>query len=202
MNLPNKLTISRILLTFIFVFLLKINGFYYKLAAFLIFSLACFTDCLDGYIARKNKNVTNLGRILDPIADKILVISAFITFSQLNLVESWMVAVILTREFIVTGLRIFALAKGKIIEAQPIGKHKTISSYLAIFLILAFLILRESGLKTIFQEVYFYQASSFLIYVLMLIVITFTVISGINYIFKNAFLLKDPKIEKNNKINS
>ncbi len=198
MNLPNKITISRILLTFVFIFLMKASGLFPKIGAMLIFSLACFTDYLDGYLARKNYEITTFGKLMDPIADKILVISAFIVFAQLGLVGVWMVVVILLREFVVTSLRIFALARGKVIHAQRMGKHKTISSYVAIFLILAFLIFKEIAIKIGFYSKSFQSMGSFFIYILMLVVISLTIISGINYIAKNAFLLKDFKNGKDN----
>jgi CDP-diacylglycerol--glycerol-3-phosphate 3-phosphatidyltransferase len=193
MNLSNKLTISRIFLTFVFIFLMNISGVLYKIGAVLIFSLACMTDYFDGYLARRKGEVTIFGKLMDPIADKILVISAFIAFSRLGLVEVWMVIIILLREFIVTSLRIFTLARGKIIEAHRLGKHKTISSYVAIFLILVFLIFKEIATQMNFYSESFKTLSSILIYILMLMVIIFTVTSGISYIAKNAFLLRDSK---------
>lgn len=198
MNLPNKITISRILLTFVFIFLINERGILSKVGALFIFSLACLTDYLDGYLARRKGEVTTFGKLMDPIADKILVISAFIAFTQAGLIEVWMVVVILIREFIVTGLRIFALAKGKVIHAYRLGKHKTISSYVAIFLILAFLIFKEIATKMDFYSKSFEALSSLLIYILMLVVVLFTIISGANYIVRNTFLLKDFENEKHN----
>lgn len=198
MNLPNKITISRILLTFIFIFLMKASGLWFKMGALTVFTIACVTDWIDGSLARKNKQVTVFGKIMDPIADKILVISAFIVFSQLGLVAVWMVAIILLREFIVTGLRIFALARGKVIEAHRLGKHKTISSYLAVFLIMSFLIFREVAAKKGYDLGTFQTVGSVSIYILMLVVVLFTIISGANYIVRNAFLLKESKSEEDN----
>lgn len=197
MNLPNKITISRILLTFVFIFVMKASGLWFKIGALAIFTIACVTDWIDGSLARKNNQVTVFGKIMDPIADKILVISAFIAFTQLSLVTVWMVVVILVREFIVTGLRIFALARGKVIEAHRLGKHKTISSYLAVFLIMSFLIFREIAAKTGLDLGTLQAAGSVSIYILMLVVVLFTIISGANYIVRNAFLWKE-KNEDNN----
>lgn len=198
MNLPNKITISRILLAFVFIFLMKASGLWFRIGALTVFTIACVTDWIDGAWARKNKQVTVFGKIMDPIADKILVISAFIVFSQLGLVAVWMVVIILIREFIVTGLRIFALAKGKVIEAHRLGKHKTISSYLAVFLIMSFLIFREIAIKTGLDLGTFQIIGSVSIYILMLVVVLFTIISGANYIIRNAFLLKEKSEEDNN----
>ncbi|MFH1857044.1 MAG: CDP-diacylglycerol--glycerol-3-phosphate 3-phosphatidyltransferase [Candidatus Omnitrophota bacterium] len=196
MNLPNKLTISRIILTFIFIFLIKTNGLFSKSAAVAVFAIACMTDWVDGYLARKKKEVTVFGKLMDPIADKVLVISAFVAFSQLGLVAVWMVAIILVREFIVTGLRIFALAKGKVIAAHPLGKHKTVSSYIAIFLIMGFLIFKEIAGNMNFYSATFDKIGIGTIYIFMLVVILFTIISGANYIIRNAFLLRELKTEE------
>lgn len=179
------------MLTFVFIFLMKASGLWFKVSALTVFTIACMTDWLDGSLARKHKQVTAFGKIMDPIADKILVISAFIVFSQLGLVAVWMVAIILLREFIVTGLRIFALAKGKVIEAHRLGKHKTASSYLAVFLIMSFLISKEIAAKTGADLGAFQTAGAVSIYILMLVVVLFTIISGANYIIRNAFLLKE-----------
>ena len=119
MNLPNKLTMGRIFAipVFIVVFLLD-----YRYAAAVIFILAALTDMLDGHIARKNNLVTNFGKLMDPLADKLLVMSALICLSQVGDVPGWMVIVILGREFIITGMRQVAAAQGIVIAAGTTGK--------------------------------------------------------------------------------
>ena len=129
MNLPNKLTMLRILLIPVFIIVLM-TGYYYISAV--IFIVASATDALDGYIARKYNLVTNFGKIMDPLADKLLVISALICLVELGDIAGWMVIVILAREFTITGLRTVAAAQGLVIAAGWSGKIKTIFQMVAV----------------------------------------------------------------------
>lgn len=177
MNLPNKLTISRIFLTAAFVFFVLAKGLPAKILAFVIFSLASSTDVLDGYLAKRNNEITDFGKLMDPIADKILVLAAFLAFVEIGIIPSWMVVVIISREAAITGLRILALTKGKVIPADDGGKHKTISQVVAIFVILLFLIFKEGGANI--------TAYENLIYLVMLLTTALTLISGAAYLIKN-----------------
>ena len=143
MNLANKLTILRIILTFVFMILLSIPGLWWKAGAFLIFSIAALTDLFDGKIAHKYNMVTDFGKLMDPIADKILVLSAFAAFVQLQLVKDWMFMIIISRELIITYFRLFALNKGKVMSAGKMGKGKTASQMVIIFVILGFIVFKE-----------------------------------------------------------
>ncbi|MDD5449733.1 MAG: CDP-diacylglycerol--glycerol-3-phosphate 3-phosphatidyltransferase [Candidatus Omnitrophica bacterium] len=176
MNLPNKLTISRIVLTFLFMFLLFSQGLAAKIWALVVFFTASITDLFDGRIARKNNQITDFGKFMDPIADKILVLAAFFAFIELELVPAWMVVIIVLREFVVTGIRLLALTKNIVLPAQEGGKHKTFSQMSAIFLILIFLIMREAGTGLRFQTV---------IFVVMLITAALTLISGASFLYRN-----------------
>jgi len=129
MNLPNKLTMLRILMIPVFIIVLMTGHFYISA---IIFILASATDALDGHIARKYNLVTNFGKIMDPLADKILVISALICLVELGDVAGWMVIVILAREFTITGLRTVAAAQGIVIAAGWSGKIKTILQMIAV----------------------------------------------------------------------
>ena len=133
MNLPNKLTMGRIFAipVFIVVFLMG-----YRYIAMVIFILAAITDMLDGKIARKYNLVTNFGKLMDPLADKLLVMSALICLAQIGDVPGWMVIIILGREFIITGMRQVAAAQGIVIAAGTTGKIKTITQMIAIPLLL------------------------------------------------------------------
>jgi CDP-diacylglycerol--glycerol-3-phosphate 3-phosphatidyltransferase len=138
-NLPNALTATRIFLVPLLVVVLLtkfdgrlIFGVREELIGAAIFGLASLTDWLDGYLARRRKQVTVLGQIIDPIADKLLTSAAFISLVQLNLAPAWMVAVIIGREFAVTGLRSFAFARDVVIPASPLGKLKMIAQVVAI----------------------------------------------------------------------
>ncbi len=126
MNLPNTLTLSRIFLTpFLVVILLtKIDG--KEIYGVCIFVIAALTDFFDGYFARKRNQVTAFGKLLDPIADKLLVSSAFISLVELNLAPAWMVVIIVGREFAVSGIRSIALSKGYLMPANMLGKLKTV----------------------------------------------------------------------------
>ena len=133
MNLPNKLTVARMVAVPIFIVVLM-YGYYY--AAAIIFVLASFTDMLDGKIARKYNLVTNFGKIMDPLADKLLVMAALVCLVELGDVPGWMVIVILAREFTVTGLRTVAASQGVVIAAGMSGKIKTVTQMVAVTLIL------------------------------------------------------------------
>lgn len=122
MNLPNKLTLLRIILVPVTMALILSEHFYIALA---VFAIASITDFFDGYIARKYNLITSFGKIMDPLADKILVFGALLCFLQMNFIDAWSVAIILAREFFVTGMRVVAVSKGKVIAASWWGKVKT-----------------------------------------------------------------------------
>ena len=143
MNLPNSLTLVRMFLVPLLVVVLltefegrKIAGVAKELVGALIFGLASLTDWLDGYLARRRRQVTWLGQVLDPIADKLLTSAAFISLVQLGLAPAWMVALIIGREFAITALRSLAYTKGITIPASPLGKIKMASQVTAILLII------------------------------------------------------------------
>jgi CDP-diacylglycerol--glycerol-3-phosphate 3-phosphatidyltransferase len=143
MNLPNTLTIVRIFLVPLLVVVLltqaaqrEMFGVSKELIAAAIFGIASITDWLDGYLARRRRQVTWLGQVLDPIADKLLTSAAFISLVQLGLAPAWMVALIIGREFAITGLRSLAYTKGITIPASPLGKIKMASQVTAILLLI------------------------------------------------------------------
>lgn len=190
MNLPNKLTILRIILTFVFMLLIFSSGIIYKILALIVFILAALTDWFDGKIAKSRNLITDFGKIMDPIADKVLVLAAFLSFIQLQLVSAWMVMVIIVRELVVTSLRIFALSKGKVIAASKSGKHKTVSQMLAIFIILVSIIFKEAMQNLVFWHPLFERAISSINYVAMLTTTALTIISGTSFIWRNRKLIR------------
>lgn len=186
MNLPNKLTVLRIILVAVFMFLLFSKGVLAKTLALVTFLTASLTDFLDGYIAKKNNMITDFGKMMDPIADKILVLSAFLAFVEMELIPAWMVVVIIFREITVTGLRISALTRGRVLAADGIGKHKMVSQVLSIIVILFFLIFRETGMKVFgFWNDSTERIYKDCIFILMLITTALTLISGISHLIKN-----------------
>lgn len=137
MNVPNKLTLSRLVLTlaFLVVIFLDPNPWRETVALFL-FSAASITDYFDGMIARRDKLITNFGILMDPLADKILVCSAFIAFVGHGWIPAWMIVVVVSRELAITGLRLLAASQNVVLAAERFGKHKTISQIVAIISIL------------------------------------------------------------------
>lgn len=202
MNLANKLTMVRIIAIPFFLLFMFIGNIYTRVAALLIFILAALTDMYDGIIARHREEVTNFGKFTDPLADKLIVSAAFISFVQLRelAIPAWMVILVISREFIITGLRSVAASRGTIISASLSGKFKTTSQMVVIITILLILIvnavLKNYCHTTPLELQAFLGWKRVLGYILdrapywlMLVVTILTVISGFNYIFKNKQLL-------------
>jgi len=169
MNLPNKFTISRILAIPVFIGVLML-GYYF--AAAVTFVLASITDLIDGMLARKYGLITNFGKIMDPLADKLLIMSALVCLVELGEVPGWMVVIILAREFTVTGLRIAAAAEGTVIAAETTGKIKTILQMIAI--------------PALIIQNWPFELIGFPFAMIMLwAALIMTVVSGIEYIIKN-----------------
>lgn len=136
MNVPNLLTMLRIILSVVFLILLLMPDKWAHVFAFMVFAIAALTDKLDGYLARKNKEETKLGAVLDPIADKTLVNLAFLALVILDIVPVWVFAIILVRDFAIDGLRISAASENKEISASYLGKLKTTFQMIALVLLL------------------------------------------------------------------
>src|SRR3954466_13229245 len=136
MNLPNKLTVGRLFLTVLFLVVFFGRSYYADTIALTLFVLASITDYWDGEIARRRNLITNFGILMDPLADKILICSAFIAFVEHKDMRAWMAVVIVARELAITGLRMLAASKQKVLAAERFGKHKTISQIVAIIAIL------------------------------------------------------------------
>lgn len=178
MNLPNKLTMFRvILIPFFVVFLLVDITPVDKWIALAVFIIASLTDMLDGKIARKYNLVTNFGKFMDPLADKLLVCSALICFVELHELPAWIVIIIMAREFIISGFRLVASDNGVVIAANMWGKFKTVSQMIMTILII--LDIEELWLVT---EVFIYLA------------LALTVISLEEYIRRNIHVLKEGKV--------
>lgn len=190
MNLPNKLTISRIILTFVFMYFLFAKWAGAKACAFLTFLAAALTDYYDGYLARTKNQITDFGKFMDPIADKILVLAAFLSFVQLELIPAWTVVIIIAREVTVTGMRIFALGRGIVLQAEEAGKHKTVSQMATIFLILIFLVLKGAAQFLSFWNITTERLFLDIIFGLMLITVVLTLTSGISFFWRNRKMFR------------
>lgn len=202
MTLPNKLTVSRFFFTALFVIALLLPAEsalreqfpYGKTIALLIFILASLTDWLDGWLARSRRLETTFGALMDPLADKVLVAAAFVCFVELQdfqgiaLVRAWMVLIIISREFLVTGLRLVAREQGVVLQASWLGKHKTISQMVTIILVLIGLAAREDWNCLGIDCIQFKVTFSHLVYGCMLITVALTVWSGATYFYVNRKL--------------
>ena len=187
MNLPNKITLSRIVLAFVFMFFLFCRGITAKYLALFTFIIASLTDVIDGHIARKRNLENDFGRLMDPIADKVLALAAFLAFVEMKIIPAWMVIIIIFRELVITGLRLNAARRGKILSASLAGKHKTASQMVTIITVLLFLIFRESA-KSFWSpvwELWFKRG----VFYLMLITVILTLISGVSYLIRNKNVL-------------
>lgn len=175
MNLPNKLTMFRIVLIPVFIIVLMtglISEPVNRYIATVIFCGASFTDYLDGHIARKYNLVTNFGKFMDPLADKLLVSSALICMIEMGILPAWIVIIIISREFIITGFRLIAAEGGLVIAASWWGKIKTVTQMIMIILLLL-------GVSGIIANILIFLAT------------LFTVVSGVDYIVKNISVLRN-----------
>ena len=136
MNLPNKLTVSRLILTAFFLMALLFDFPYHYTVALVLFVAASLTDLFDGIIARRRNLLTDFGKLMDPLADKVLICSAFIAFIELDWIPAWMVILIVARELAITGLRLLAASKNIVLAAERQGKNNTISQITAIIALL------------------------------------------------------------------
>lgn len=189
MNLPNSLTVVRIFLVPLLVVVLLtkfegrlIFGIRKELIGAAIFGLASLTDWADGYLARRRKQITTLGQMMDPLADKLLITAALVSLVQMDLAPAWMVAVILGREFAVTVLRSIGYARGVSIPASPLGKFKMASQVVAILL----LILGRDHLQGFFV----------LGRIALWVVVAAAVVSGLDYYRRFNSVLSGPKISE------
>ena len=178
MNLPNKLTVLRVIMVpfFVFFMLTDVGGAANKWIALAIFVIASLTDMLDGKIARKYNLVTNFGKFMDPLADKLLVCSAMIAFIELDLIPAWIVIIIIAREFIISGFRLIAAEKNVVIAAGMSGKIKTTVQMIMCCLLIARL---PFAFMRYVEQIFIYAA------------LVLTVYSLIVYLVQNKDILKD-----------
>ena len=192
MNLANKLTMLRIFLVPVFLVFITVKEIPYgSIIATVVFIIASLTDQLDGHIARSRNQITNFGKFMDPLADKLLVTAALVALVELKLVAGWAVVVILAREFAVSGLRTLAASDGIVIAASWWGKIKTVTQMIAILLLLL-----KVNINTSANAINFINnngfLNSFFTYVpetIMFIAVLITIISGVDYFVKNKHVI-------------
>lgn len=177
MNLPNKLTVIRILAIPLFLFFLYVTKGIFRFLPLLIFIAAAVTDAIDGHIARRDNLITDFGKFMDPLADKLLTASAFIAFVEIDYLSAWVVVLIISREFLVSGFRTLAASKGVTIAANPWGKIKTVFQMVLIIVVL----MNYTG---------YFGFTTGWITPLVAIVVLLTVTSGATYIYENMNVIK------------
>ncbi len=203
MNLPNKITLLRICLVPVFMVVLFLPFEWANLIGLIIFIIASLTDSLDGHIARSKNLVTNFGKFLDPLADKLLVAAALIALVGMDKIPSWFATIVIAREFMVTGIRLLANGEGRVIAASIWGKIKTITQIIAISLLLLdstaslpadesdiFMIEKLQKLCMTFSQSPLENIVGILATIMIMVAIVITLLSGFDYLVKNKDILK------------
>jgi CDP-diacylglycerol--glycerol-3-phosphate 3-phosphatidyltransferase len=187
MSRPNQLTILRMAITPAFVVTLLSESMFYKYLSVALFVAASLTDWYDGYMARKSGNTTVWGKFLDPLADKVLTISALVAFGLLGKIAWWMVWVIALRDLLITGLRSYSMLKGTPMVTSNLAKWKTALQMAAIYLVLVY-ILVERGANN--SAVVRFAESYAIVYNLMFFITLFSAVTGVHYLYDNRGYLK------------
>ncbi|PJA30137.1 MAG: CDP-diacylglycerol--glycerol-3-phosphate 3-phosphatidyltransferase [candidate division Zixibacteria bacterium CG_4_9_14_3_um_filter_46_8] len=191
MNLPNKLTISRIILSPVFMFLLTIENRIARVLSLVVFTVASLTDLYDGYLARKYSIATNFGKFMDPLADKILTSMAFISFVALGYARAWMVMIIVGRELFITGLRSLAAYRGQVIMPSFLAQAKT-ASQMVVIVFMLIVINGQAILGSLADNIVLFDTSKMQSYfdVMIFITLLLTVWTGLDYIIRSFAMLK------------
>ncbi len=193
MNLPNKLTVSRLILTVFFLAALFIEFQFHFTVALVLFVAASLTDLFDGIIARRHNLITDFGKLMDPLADKVLICSAFIAFIELEWMLAWMVILIVARELAITGLRLLAASKNLVLSAERQGKNKTISQITAIIALLVTHSHVDWGIvgQLFAIEVVGHAWAWWVAEISIWVAVALTVLSGFLYLWKNREVYLD-----------
>ncbi len=187
---PNQLTVLRIILTPVFIFLFLSNDPLLKQISLVVYIIAAITDWYDGWLARKFNYITEWGKFLDPLADKVLTSGAFLAFVIIGVLNLWMVILIIARDFIITGLRVYADYKKRSFKTSMLAKWKTFIQMAFIYYLLLFHTLRTvDTLNKNYSSVFDALLEHRLIYWSMMVVTVFTIVTGITYLFSNRKLI-------------
>jgi CDP-diacylglycerol---glycerol-3-phosphate 3-phosphatidyltransferase len=188
MNWANRLTLSRLVLTILFVVALNSQWQYGRTMALILFILAGVTDFVDGEIARRYESETNFGKLMDPLVDKILIAAAFISLVPLKAVPAWAATIVVARDFLITGLRLMASAKGVVLPAERLGKHKTSWQIVTVLFFLLLLSARELQYAqgdTLWWVRAWHQGGRFLVWA----VVALTIYSGLGYAWRHRDII-------------
>lgn len=191
MVLPNQLTVLRIILTPVFLFLFLADSPVLKQISLGVYFIAAITDWYDGWLARKFNYITNWGKFMDPLADKVLTSAAFLAFAFLGVLQMWMVIAVIVRDFIITGLRAFADYKGDSMSTSMLAKWKTFFQMVYIYyLLIIFTLKTVNWIYNGNEKIFAAMMSPGVVYWGMLVVTIITVYSGITYLYSNRRLVK------------
>ena len=193
MNLPNRLTVGRLFLTMFFVVALGTRFPFHYTAALILFVIAGVTDYVDGEIARRYGMVTDFGKLMDPLIDKVMTAAAFVSLVPLGAIPAWVAIVVISREFLVTGLRLLAGSKNRVLAADPIGKHKTAWQFATVIFFLVLLAVKEcrggsqaySAAADGLHGLWIYGGEA-----VSTVAVVLTVYSGIDYLWRHRALLE------------
>ena len=188
MNWANRITLSRLVLTLLFVIALNSSWDYARTVALVIFLIAGLSDFVDGEIARRYGNVTNFGKLMDPLVDKIMMAAAFISLVPLKAIPAWAATAVVARDFLITGLRMMAGAKGRVLPAERLGKHKTswqIVTVIFFLVLLSVIELRYADIHTAWWLRAWNDAGAVLIW----ITVGLTIFSGLGFAWNNRELI-------------
>jgi CDP-diacylglycerol--glycerol-3-phosphate 3-phosphatidyltransferase len=188
MNWANRITLSRLALTVVFVLALNSSWRYARTTALVIFIIAGLTDFIDGEIARRYGIITNFGKLMDPLVDKIMVAAAFISLVPLKAVPAWAATAVVARDFLITGLRLMASAKGRVLPAESLGKQKTSWQIITIIFFLALLSIVELRYANE-TSIWWVRAWSEAGPVLVWITVALTIYSGLGFTWRNRGLI-------------
>tara|TARA_B110000014_G_scaffold81356_1_gene55781 strand:+ start:126 stop:716 length:591 start_codon:yes stop_codon:yes gene_type:complete len=189
MNIPNILSLVRIILTPLFIILLFADFKMAKVFALLVFAIAAITDAYDGHLARKYNQITPEGKFLDPLADKILILSAFISFAFINIIDFWMVGLIIFRDLFVTGLRFIMSSRGFEFVTSKLSKYKTAFQLTIIILTLIFISIEGLDINIFIPTIVIIKEYK-IIYILTAFTAIFTAYTGILYVYANRFIIQ------------
>jgi CDP-diacylglycerol--glycerol-3-phosphate 3-phosphatidyltransferase len=192
MNLPNRLTIGRLFLTMFFVVALGTRFPFHYTVAFVLFVLAGITDYVDGEIARRYALVTDFGKLMDPLIDKVMTAAAFVSLVPLGAIPAWVAIAVISREFLVTGLRLLAVSKNRVLAADPIGKHKTVWQFATVIFFLILLAVGEfhGSWTTPAAVAYLHNLWVYVGFGVSTVAVVLTVYSGVDYFWRHRALLE------------